>query len=340
MKKATDKSTKGTPAPPLTETSGSPPTETTEVPGTSEARGRDSLIFAGKKFDFYGHRTSGPASPDAEASFAGGAISPSYEEIREKTPHSGVREVWLEADRRTEDSRQALADIDADESLSVEGKRERAQRVVEKNAQQIEEGYADARKKTQVSAESSWRFSIPMPDEKTLATTSVDDSSELLAVQNEANALATRITGSSLQQATRERSRNPRDKGVQPTASHAMDALRDEFSLAMETGGVVGKIKALAISKLCEEMGFDLNNVVDAHRKNLHRRAYQDAEALESATYAIPTGRGVVTNPWDSKAGSRRGSKAVGAYGSSNKAVASTGGREKLFAKKRRPSWK
>jgi hypothetical protein len=219
--------------------------------------------------------------------------------------------------------------------------RERAQRLIDTNAPKIQGAYETARKKLESSAESSWRFSLPFPDDKTLATTHVDDPTELLAVQNESAALAQRIDAKSIQAMTKERSKNPRSKGIQGSRSHKMETLKEEYSQALEEGGFEGKIRAHAVKRYCETHGVDFEQVVDPFRKDVHRRAYEDAAHYDRARAVVPSGRGVAANPYDSSArNSRRGSKAIGAYSSGNKAMASSG-KPKLFEKKRkRPSWK
>ena len=264
-------------------------------------------------------------------------IRPTYEQVRDNIPHKEARQLWREADLRVAHARQAMQDVHDDESLSEEGKRAKARRIIDANAPKILKGYEEARKKVEPSAESSWRFSIPMPDAKTLATTRVSDSSEMVAVQNEANALAMRLEGKSLQQLTRERTKNPRGKGIREAGSHRLSVLRAEFDAAMAEGGLEGKIKALGIKRFCDETGMPLDDVVDHHRTQRHRDAYADAERLEAALLSIPSGWGMVATPYGGDP--RSSQKRVGTYASASKAVMSSGG-ERLFQKKRRPSWR
>jgi hypothetical protein len=265
------------------------------------------------------------------------SLKPTYEQVRDGLPNKAAREQWREADLSLRHARQAMQDVHDDESLSEEGKREKAQRVVDKYAERVYGGYAEARKKAEAAAESSWRFSVPMPgDHKTLATTSMMDSSEMVAVQNEADSLARRIEGKSLQQLTHERSKNPRARGIKDAGNPKLDELRKAFDEAMSAVGLEGKVKGLAVKRLCEETGVPLDDVVD-HRTQHHHDAYLDAQRSWAAVYSIPSGRGMVENPYD---GNRRGDKRrIGTYGSANKAVVS-GGKLQPFQKKRRPPWK
>ncbi len=266
-------------------------------------------------------------------------IRPSYEQARDSLPHPGVRDVWRNTDRRVEYTKQAMQDIHDDESLSEEGKREKAQRLIDTNAERIRKAYEEARTKTQNAAESSWRFSIPMPgDGKTLPTTQIKDSTEMLAVQMEASAIATRISGKSLQELTSEKAQQGGNKGIRQSSSHTLEALQAEFDAAMAASDVEGKIRGLAVKRVCDDMGIRIDDVVDHHRRQIHRNAYADAERFESALGTIPSGKRMAENPYDSK---RQGGKGrIGTYDSGNKAMVSSG-RPKLFKKaNRRRPWK
>jgi rRNA maturation endonuclease Nob1 len=265
------------------------------------------------------------------------SLRPTYEQVRDASPHQEARQLWHEADVRVAHARQAMQAVRDDARLSEEGKREKAQRIADTNAPKILKGYEEARKKVETSAESAWRFSIPMPDGKALANTRVSAASEMVAVQNEANALAMRVEGKSLHELTRERTKNPRGKGIREAGSHRLGVLQAEFASAMAEGGVEGRIKALAVKRLCDETGMPLDDVVDHHRTRRHRDAYADAERLKAALLSIPSGRGMVANPY---ADPRSSQKRVGTYTTrGNKALMSSG-RERLFQKKRRSAWK
>ena len=97
-----------------------------------------------------------------QASLADQVIRPTYEQIRDGMPHKEACELWREADMRVEHTRRAMQDVHDDESLSEEGKREKAQRIIDANAPKILKGYEDARKKVQTSAESSWQSSLDL----------------------------------------------------------------------------------------------------------------------------------------------------------------------------------
>jgi len=291
-------------------------------------------VVAGKRYDF------SRARQDAgQEEYQGIPIRQSYEDVRDDLSHKEARALWRDGDRRKAYMRESMQRIHDDPNLSDEGKREQAQHLIESNTPHILKGYEDARAKLESSAESSWKFSIPMPNDKTLATTSIVDTTEVIAVQNEADALAQRIEGKSLQAITREK--DPRSRGIRQASNHRLQELQAEFDSAMRAGGVEGRIKAFAIKRLCEAKGMSLDAVVDSHRRQSHRNAYRDAEVFERAYSTVPAslGRGLDTNPYDSRHG-RRGAKAVGAYSGGNTAVGGSGTPKLFQKKKRKPPWK
>jgi hypothetical protein len=233
--------------------------------------------------------------------------------------------------------RTALRALADDEELSDEGRAQRAQRVIENNVDKIRELYTDARAKAEAGAERDWKFSIPMPDKKTLAQTHVSDSGEMVAVQGEAERIATSVYGKSLQEATREASKNPRDRGIQEAPGKDIEALQWEFRQAMAIGGVEGKIRALAVKRVADGRGIPLDTIVDEFRTDNNRKALRDAEALDRARHMIPSANTVRDgNPFEG--GQQRRNK-VGTYRSTSTAAIPRSG--PLFpAKKRRPSWK
>ena len=332
-KSSTVKETKGSSSTVSTEqeTTTSPASEAEVIEPQAEPATHGTVV-AGKRYDFRRARSNAD-----QEEYQGIPIRQSYEDVRDDLSHKEARALWRDGDRRKAYMRESMQRIHDDPNLSDEGKREQAQHLIESNTPHILKGYEDARAKLESSAESSWKFSIPMPNDKTLATTSIADTTEMIAVQNEADALAQRIEGKSLQALTREK--DSRGKGIRQTSNHNLNELKAEFDDAMHTGGVEGRIKAFAIKRYCEAKGQSLDDVVDSHRKTSHRNAYRDAEIFERAYSTVPSGRGLDANPYDSRHG-RRGAKAVGAYQSGNAAISSSG-RPQLFAKKKRkPHWK
>ena len=273
-----------------------------------------------------------------QASLTEQIFRPSVEEIHASIPHKGVRDLLNDAKNIQRHMKRELEDIETDEDLNPEAKQRRAQEVIDRHGPKIAKAYKDAREKVEAAAESSYNFSLPFPDKKTFAHTQVKDTSEMLAVQGEADSIAARIAGKSLAEITKEVSKHPGDKGIQAISSHSVDALRSEFDAAMKLGGVEGRVRALGVARVCEGMGLPLEQVVEHHRSQVHHKALQDARRFESALHTIPSGKHGMRNPYAGNT-RRRGPSGVGTYASANKVM--TGGRPQLFQNNsRRRPWK
>jgi hypothetical protein len=264
------------------------------------------------------------------------AVKPTYEEIVSKIRHPGVQEILRTATENEQHLDRELAYLEANQELTLEAKAVRADELIERYSPKISEAYRSAREKVEAAAETQYLFSLPFPEGKTFAQVKVSDTTEMLAIQGEAEAIAQRIAGKSLQEITRERSKNPRDKGMQQRTNPALDALRREFDMAMAAGGVEGRIRALAIRRVCESSGISLDDVVGHHRTDTHFRALEDARHFERAAFTLPSGRQAPHNPFSAK---RRGPAAVGTYSSGNR-VMRGGMAQQVFTKKRKPAWK
>lgn len=267
------------------------------------------------------------------------AVRPTAEQILASIPHSGVKEMLASAERRQRRMNSELGDIEGDEDLNLEGKQRRAQQAIDRHAEDIAQTYRDARSRVEASAETSHKFSLPFPEGKTFAQARIADSTEELAVQGRANDIAARIAGKSLQEITKERSKNPNDEGIKQARGSRLGALRSEFDAAMSVGGVEGRIRALALARVCEGMGMPLDDVVGHHRTQVHYNALADAQRFEDALRVMPSGKRAAENPYDGGK-RRRGPSAIGTYSSGRKAMTG-GGKPQIFQKKkRRPAWK
>jgi hypothetical protein len=266
------------------------------------------------------------------------AIRPSYEELRDKVPNSAVREIWRAGDADAARARGEMQRVHDDETLTEEGKKQAAQRIIDRYARQAQRHYADAREKAARSVNNAYDFSVPMPDGGTLATSRAKDSSEIVAIQGEAERIVQKVTGKSLQATTKEASKNPNDRGIREAAGRRAEALKEEYAKAMALGGLEGKVLAHATLRAAESIGVDYDSVVDEFRNDRQRRYVEEALQLQAFSGSIPSGRNLAQNPYD---GNRRGGKKrVGTYGSANKALVQ-GGRPQLFQKQRRKRpWK
>jgi len=266
-------------------------------------------------------------------------IRPSYEQLVGSMPHPGVRDAWQATDNAARQTRDAMQKIHDNEGLSDKGKKEAAQGIIDRQGAKAREHYQQARARAPEAARSAYEFSIPMPDKQCYATSRAKDSGEMLAIQGEAERVARDLTSKSLQQLTKEASKNPRDEGIRGAVGSTVQALKGEYEKAMRRGGVEGKVLAHGVLRVADAVGVDKDAVVDDFRSDRHRRYVEESRQISDLRGSIPSGNDLTQNPYDTR---RPGARGVGTYGSKNRAVASlASGREKLFQKKqRRPLWK
>jgi hypothetical protein len=253
-------------------------------------------------------------------------VRPSYEQIIGSIKHAGAREILAHAKENEQRVARELAAIEEDQELTVEAKAHRADELIARYQDKISGAYASAREKVTASAETSYKFSIPMPgDGKTLATTRVADATELLAVQNETMQILTRA----------EQAKASATKGPKPAQDPRRRVLKEAYASAMATDGIEGKIAGLAAIKAAEALGIELEGIVADHRTQTHYNALEDHRRATRQAFALPSEKRI-GNPFDTK---RRGARSIGTHSSGNKVM--TGGTKPLFPKKnRKPSWK
>jgi hypothetical protein len=176
-----------------------------------------------------------------------------------------------------------------------------------------------------------------MPNNETFATSTLQDPGEISAVNSESLRLERKIKEQSLQGRTRSVSSNPRDKGVTSRESTTR-TLRQEYASAMEKQGMEGRILALATLRVAQDNAVPLDEIVDLHRSDKHRRYLREGAQLERARGSIPSGQDFFVNPYSN----RGGPSSIGTYGFRNRAVVPTGSSPKDLLKKgrRKPLWK
>jgi hypothetical protein len=108
-------------------------------------------------------------------------------------------------------------------------------------------------------------------------------------VQGRANDIAARIAAKGLQEVSKERSKNPRDRGIRQANDSRLGALRSEFDAAMEEGGVEGRVRALVLARVCEGMSVPLEDAVGHHRTQTHLNALDAARRFEDALRVMPS---------------------------------------------------
>jgi hypothetical protein len=261
-------------------------------------------------------------------------VRPNYEQIVSGIKHSGVREILAHAKEDEQRLNTALAQIGENADLTDEARERQAQELIERYGPKINAAYASAREKVGDSAESSLGFAVPMPEGKTLATTHVSDATELHTVQNATAALISRAEAARDRATMADRSKAGGNKGIRPARDPRMQVLKEAYSRAMSGDGVEAKVNALAVVRAVEQMGLDLETIVDDHRSDVHYRALDDARRFEDAYRVMPSGKSAPTNPFGQE---RKSRPDVGTYRSKRGAVIQD--KPKLFAAKRAKHW-
>jgi hypothetical protein len=217
-----------------------------------------------------------------------------YKQLRDGTGgEAGIS--WRDGDRWTSYLREKFETIRADEKLSEEGKYEAAEEYLAKTRPRIEQAYEAARSHLEAEAKRKRGASIPLPGGGDLSTTKVKDSSEVLAIQGEAQAIISRI----------ERVRERMPKGMQ--GNPAMDVLREVYASAMDDGGVEGMTRARGCLKAAETLGIPQDELVTPFREQKHYEAADEAYQLENLRRSVPSGKSVPANPFTPERESRGG---------------------------------
>jgi hypothetical protein len=141
----------------------------------------------------------------------------------------------------------------------------------------------------------------------------------------------------------KQASREAQEAVAQPVAQPGseVEALRQEYGTALEKGGVEGRIRALAVAKVCEGTGISLDQVVEPYRKQTHHNAIETAQRLEAALRTLPGERSLAAylkhNPFDGVEDRRR---RIGTYTATRKGMR-VGSNGPLFPNQRRKRlWK
>jgi len=198
-----------------------------------------------------------------------------YEDLRD-TAEGEAGITWREADRYHEYLSSTYRDLKADDTLSEQGRYEKAQGLYETYAPKVERGRARARQLAIEGAGKAQRSSIPMPEGQTLGSTKIPDSTALVAIQNETQMLLGRIES--------QRARMP--EGL-PVGAKAGDFLRSAYAEGLEAGGIEGRTTCRAVLAAGKVLGVEEDSVVDSHRTEEHRAQLDRARRLTQVASAI-----------------------------------------------------
>ena len=251
----------------------------------------------------------------------------SYESLRDNLPtgEGAVGTLWRDADRFADYLRETYRNIGSDETLSEEGRYQKAQEAYQRTSARIADSLRKAREKAASEAKVARESSIPMPDGKTLVTSSIKDTTELLAVQQETNTILSRV----------ESRRAKLPKGMSTQADIASDVLRESYRAAMERGSVEGAVQAKAALRAGEALGVTADEIVDRYRDERHYEAAERAMHMEMVAATIPSERSIPKPPFSQSGGSPQG---VGTYGAGGKLFVPR--KQGQMFKRTRPSWK
>jgi hypothetical protein len=291
------------------------PSETTEARQAPSEPGLEpgSTVITMPKFNPYDR-------PVSTEQVSATPLRQSYEEIRDTAKGSGVDE-WREVDRARAELGQLYLNLKEDARYSEEYKAETAWRQYQFAREKAERLAPEAREKMLRSADGLERQSIPMPAEQGLVTKDVD---KLMLTAHERNRL--------------ERLVERKEKvGSGPFKADPMATLASEYERALSQGGPGGGATCRAIVELCRDYGYDVDQIVDKHRKHYHHGALQDAE--QNRMRARMVSRSVPRPPFPHPEELKQTPGRVGAYGRGARATVPQQ-KGTLFKKNRRPSWK
>jgi hypothetical protein len=211
-----------------------------------------------------------------------------YEQLRDSAPKEAAIE-WRDGDRWVSYLRERNQELAADESLSDQGKFDKAQRYLEAAVPKIQRGYEKAAKLLRDEAQRKALASLPLPDGRDL-NTKAKDSAGLLAIQGEAQAIVSKI----------ERMREKLPKGMRGAMSDpATDVLRDAYASAMDDGGIEGMARARGALRAAEQLGVDKTDVVAPFMERKHYEAADEARRLEHLAQQVPSARAMIpANPF------------------------------------------
>ena len=255
-----------------------------------------------------------------------------YEQLRDGLEgEAGIS--WRDGDRWNSYLHEKYAALKADESLSEQGKFERAQDYLDRTAPRIQKAYEEARKQLDEEVKRKRGASVPMPDNKTLFANSVKDSTELVAIQSEAASIQAKV----------ERLQSRAPAGMR-ARGHATDGLREAFAQGMEVGGAEGTVKCRGALRAAEALGVPVDDVVSSYREQRHFEAADEAFRLENLRLTVPSGKSVPANPFAPERGNRGGDFHTGRGATLFKdrpaPQPAPGRRGDSFGRRRKPSWK
>jgi hypothetical protein len=256
-----------------------------------------------------------------------------YEDLREGATGPGAAE-WKQADKARAGLTEFYNQLREDPRITDLARSEQAWARYEKVKAEVERLAPEAREKMTRSAESLEGLSIPVPEKEPLLTT---DTQKLNLTQGEASRIYRKLdrAGGAV-------------KGT-PFAPDRASILKQEYAEGLATGGPKGGAVVRAVVEIARDMGLDIHQLVDEHRKEYHHGALQDAQQAMMRSQSV--GRSVSKPPFPPPEMLQQDPKGIGTYRSPAMLAqrspsprpgpsSSPGSLRKLFKGGRRPRWK
>ena len=188
-------------------------------------------------------------------------MTETYEQLRDSaTGEAG--DAWKAADQEESSLRALYQELREDPRYTEAHKAQQAWESYESAKERIAEGKTKARELLEKQAHSAERSSVPFPAGEGIITS---DTQKVLASQNEASRIIRKLDRL-----------DASAKG--PFRPDWAEVLRQEYGQGMDTGGMQGGAICRGVLSACDELGIDVNAVVDSFRKERHHEALQRAQ--------------------------------------------------------------
>jgi hypothetical protein len=185
---------------------------------------------------------------------------PSYEQLRSSVDGE-AGESWDRVDRQVRDLRKHYESLKNDERLNDEYRAQEAWKRFEAARPKIEQGKQKTKELLEQQVRSRHQSSIPMPKGHSGPT---HDTNKLIAAQNEASRIIRKLDRQS--------------SGKSLFKVDKTETLRTEYERGLEIGGVQGASICRGVLSAADEVGVDVESVVDGFRTERHHESLQRSQ--------------------------------------------------------------
>jgi hypothetical protein len=191
------------------------------------------------------------------------SFRPSYEQLR-SSADGEAGEAWDAVDRQVRDLRRYYEKLREDERLTSDYKSEEAWKRFEAAKPKIEQGKEKTKDLLEKQIRSRHQSSIPMPKGH---GGPARDTNALLVAQNEASRIVRKI----------DRMGDAKSR-KSPFKPDKTEMLRTEYERGLEIGGVEGASICRGALAAGNELGVDVDSIVDSFRTERHRESLQRSQ--------------------------------------------------------------